>query len=413
MRIRDVIGLHQIDIFRIRDCNEHVLPSDTKRLRQYIFDISNVFEYFENQNRIKRSLAKRQRRIDVNDRQTTIYRTQIREIHVTSYALSSFLDQRQAVGAETTPQIQNRSTRILAGKTYECAIVLPWQGRNTRFVKIISSQHVNSRRVYYHTMKRAPHIVVVLPAYNAAKTLERTYADIPKDFVSNIILVDDVSQDQTVDVARSLGLSVVIHIQNRGYGGNQKTCYLEALKLGADIVVMLHPDHQYDSRLIPQLVQPIIDQRADMVMGSRILNGMALQGGMPIWKFISNRALTIAENLVYRSQLTDCHTGFRAFSRNFLTTVPFLLNSDDFVFDSQMIAQAVRFGFRIIEIPVQARYFPEASSVNFRVSTIYGVKTVGVMSSFLLNKLKLSHTGYLEKNLADVVSRHHHNEIFR
>src|ERR1041385_7163164 len=172
-------------------------------------------------------------------------------------------------------------------------------------------------------MKTGPRIVVVLPAYNAAKTLERTYADIPKDFVSNIILVDDVSQDRTVDVARSLGLSVVIHIQNRGDGGNQKTCYLEALKLGADIVVMLHPDHQYDSRLIPQLVQPIIDERADMVMGSRILNGMALSGGMPLWKFVSNRVLTIAENLVYRTDLTDCHTGFRAFSRRLLTTVPF------------------------------------------------------------------------------------------
>ena len=267
--------------------------------------------------------------------------------------------------------------------------------------------------LYYHTMKTAPRIVVVLPAYNAAKTLEQTYADIPKDLVSNIILVDDVSQDQTVDVARALGLSVVIHIQNRGYGGNQKTCYLEALKMGADIVVMLHPDHQYDSRLIPQLVQPIIDERADMVMGSRILNGMALEGGMPRWKFVSNRALTVVENVVYRTQLTDCHTGFRAYSRKLLTTVPFLLNSDDFVFDSQMIAQAVRFGFPITEIPVQARYFPEASSVNFRVSSIYGVKTLGVMTSFLLNKLRLSHTGYLEKNLAQVVSRHHHSEIFR
>ena len=262
-------------------------------------------------------------------------------------------------------------------------------------------------------MQPGPRIVVVLPAYNAAKTLEKTYADIPKDIVSKIILVDDVSQDKTVDVARALGLSVVIHIQNRGYGGNQKTCYLEALKLGAEIVVMLHPDHQYDSRLIPQLVQPIIDGKADMVMGSRILNGMALQGGMPWWKFLSNRVLTTAENLVYGTQLTDGHSGFRAFSRRFLTTVPFLLNSDDFVFDSQMIAQAVRFGFPVTEIPVQARYFPEASSVNFRVSSIYGVKTLAVMASFLLQKIKISHAGYLEKNLADVVSRHHHNEIFR
>jgi glycosyltransferase involved in cell wall biosynthesis len=262
-------------------------------------------------------------------------------------------------------------------------------------------------------MEPGPRIVVVLPAYNAAKTLEKTYADIPKEIVSHIILVDDVSQDKTVDIARSLGLSVVIHIQNRGYGGNQKTCYLEALKLGADIVVMLHPDHQYDSRLIPQLVQPIIDGKADMVMGSRILNGKALEGGMPWWKFVSNQFLTAAENLVYSTRLTDGHSGFRAFSRRFLTTVPFLLNSDDFVFDSQMIAQAVRFGFPIAEIAVQARYFPEASSVNFRVSSIYGVKTLGVMASFVLQKMKISHAGYLEKNLADVVSRHHHSKIFR
>ncbi len=286
-------------------------------------------------------------------------------------------------------------------------------------------------------MNQRPRIVVVLPAYNAAKTLQKTYEDIPKDFVSNIILVDDVSQDQTVDVARSLGLSVVIHIQNRGYGGNQKTCYLEALKLGADIVVMLHPDHQYDSRLIPQLVGPIVEGRADMVTGSRILNGMALhvgpivegradmvtgsrilngmalQGGMPWWKFAANRVLTLALNLVYGTRLTDAHTGFRAFSRSLLTKVPFLLNSDDFVFDSQMIAQAVRFGFTIEEIPVQARYFPEASSVNFRVSSIYGLKTLGVMLAFLLQRSGIRHFKYLEKNLAEIVSRHHHSGIFR
>jgi glycosyltransferase involved in cell wall biosynthesis len=261
-------------------------------------------------------------------------------------------------------------------------------------------------------MNERPRIVVVLPAYNAAKTLEKTYADIPQDFVSKIILVDDVSQDKTVDIARSLGLSVIIHIQNRGYGGNQKTCYLEALKLQADIVVMLHPDHQYDSRLIPELVRPIIDGKADMVIGSRIMNGMALEGGMPRWKFVSNRVLTIAENLVYRTHLTDGHSGFRAFSRRLLTTVPFLLNSDDFVFDSQMIAQAVRFGFQIAEIPVQARYFPEASSVNFRVSTIYGIKTLGVMSAFILQKMRISHVRYLEKHLVDVISPHHHREIF-
>jgi glycosyltransferase involved in cell wall biosynthesis len=254
---------------------------------------------------------------------------------------------------------------------------------------------------------------VVLPAYNAAKTLEKTYADLPKDKISKIILVDDVSQDQTVEVARALGLSVVIHVQNRGYGGNQKTCYLEALKEGADVVVMLHPDHQYDSRLVPELVLPILEGRADMVMGSRILNGRALEGGMPIWKFVANRALTILENAVFGTQLSDCHSGFRAYSRRLLTTVPFLLNADDFVFDSQMIAQAVCWGFHISEIPVQARYFPEASSVNFQVSAIYGFKTLGALCRFTLQRLGWAHFRMFEKTLPEVVSRHYHEAIFR
>ncbi|MBN1566215.1 MAG: glycosyltransferase family 2 protein [Acidobacteria bacterium] len=257
-----------------------------------------------------------------------------------------------------------------------------------------------------------PKIVIVLPAYNAARTLEKTYLDIPKEKVAKIILVDDVSQDQTVEVARSLGLSVVIHIQNRGYGGNQKTCYLEALKEGADVVVMLHPDHQYDSKLVPELVEPILSGEAAMVMGSRILNGKALEGGMPLYKYLANRVLTTAENIIYRTDLTDCHSGFRAYSREFLTTVPFLLNSDDFVFDSQMIAQAVYMGFRIKEVPVQARYFPEASSVNFKVSTIYGIKTVGVMLRFLLQRLGLIHFRFFDRKLTDVVSKYHHGSIF-
>lgn len=262
-------------------------------------------------------------------------------------------------------------------------------------------------------MPAKANIIVVLPAYNAAKTLESTYHDIPKDEVSKIILVDDVSQDQTVEVARSLGLSVVIHVQNRGYGGNQKTCYLEALKEGAEVVVMLHPDHQYDSRLVPELVRPILDGRAGMVMGSRILNGRALEGGMPPWKFLANRILTVAENIVYGTRLTDCHSGFRAYSRKLLSTIPFLLNSDDFVFDSQMIAQAVQFGFPICEIPVQARYFPEASSVNFKVSTVYGIKTLWVMLCFLLRRLGVFRARFLEKTLPEVVSRHYHENIFR
>jgi glycosyltransferase involved in cell wall biosynthesis len=261
-------------------------------------------------------------------------------------------------------------------------------------------------------MTNDPKIIVVLPAYNAARTLERTYADIPKEKIHRIILVDDVSKDQTVEIAHALGLSVVIHVQNRGYGGNQKTCYLEALKDGADVVVMLHPDHQYDSKLVPELVRPILEGQADMVMGSRILNGQALKGGMPIWKFIANRTLTILENLVYGTRLTDCHSGFRAYSRKLLTTVPFLLNSDDFVFDSQMIAQAVHFGFQIREIAVQARYFPEASSVNFRVSTKYGIKTLGVMLSFVLRRVGLVRSRIFKMTLPEVVSRHYHDAIF-
>ena len=256
-------------------------------------------------------------------------------------------------------------------------------------------------------------VIIVLPAYNAAQTLEKTYLDIPKEKISKIILVDDVSQDQTVEVARALGLSVVIHVQNRGYGGNQKTCYLEALKEGADVVVMLHPDHQYDSKLVPDLVEPIFSGKADMVMGSRILNGRALEGGMPFWKFLANRILTTAENVVFRTRLTDCHSGFRAYSRRLLMTVPFLLNADDFVFDSQMIAQAVYLGFKIDEIPVQARYFPEASSVNFKVSTIYGLKTVGVMLRFILQRLGLIHLRIFERRLEDVLSRHYHQTVFR
>jgi glycosyltransferase involved in cell wall biosynthesis len=256
-------------------------------------------------------------------------------------------------------------------------------------------------------------VIIVLPAYNAAQTLEKTYLDIPKEKISKIILVDDVSQDQTVEVARALGLSVVIHVQNRGYGGNQKTCYLEALKEGADVVVMLHPDHQYDSKLVPDLVEPILSGKADMVMGSRILNGRALEGGMPFWKFLANRILTTEENIVFRTRLTDCHSGFRAYSRRLLMTVPFLLNADDFVFDSQMIAQAVYLGFKIDEIPVQARYFPEASSVNFKVSTIYGLKTVGVMLRFILQRLGLIHLRIFERRLEDVLSRHYHQTVFR
>jgi glycosyltransferase involved in cell wall biosynthesis len=254
-------------------------------------------------------------------------------------------------------------------------------------------------------------VIVVMPAYNAAKTLERTYNDLPKEVVSKAILVDDVSQDETVEVARRLGLDVVVHIQNRGYGGNQKTCYLRALEEKADIVVMLHPDYQYDSTLVPELIRPIQEGRADMVLGSRFLQGGTLAGGMPLYKYVSNRFLTTVENLVLGQRLSECHTGFRAYSRRLLETIPFLLNSDDFVFDTEVIAQAVAFGFRIAEIGVPTRYFAEASSVNFRRSVVYGLGTLGVMARYLMAKWRLVQIPQFTKKLPEVISRYHLPQI--
>ena len=250
-------------------------------------------------------------------------------------------------------------------------------------------------------------VVVVMPAYNAAQTLERTYNDLPKEVVDKVILVDDVSQDETVEIARRLGLKVIVHVQNKGYGGNQKTCYLEALKDGADIVVMLHPDYQYDSTLVPELIRPIQEGKADMVMGSRFLSGKPLAGGMPIYKYISNRFLTIVENLILGQHLSECHTGFRAFSRRLLATIPFLLNSDKFVFDTETIAQSVAFGFEIAEIAVPTRYFKEASSVDFKNSTVYGLSTLWVMVRYLLNKWGLVRSTQFNKELRQIMSRHH------
>lgn len=258
-------------------------------------------------------------------------------------------------------------------------------------------------------------VIVVMPAYNAARTLERTYYDIPPGVVNHVILVDDVSQDETVEVARRLGLEVVIHIQNRGYGGNQKSCYLEALRAGADVVVMLHPDYQYDSTRIPALIEPIFAGEYDMMLGSRLLGGKekrgrrnpALQGGMPIWKYIANRFLTICENLVLGQHLSECHTGFRAYSRRLLETVPFLLNSDDFVFDTEMIVQATAFGFRIGEIAVETRYFEEASSVNFRRSVIYGLATLNVLRRYTFHRLGVRRYAQFSQRLSEVISVYH------
>jgi len=256
-------------------------------------------------------------------------------------------------------------------------------------------------------------VVVVMPAYNAAQTLEQTYEDIPHSIVDQIILVDDVSQDETVEIARKLGLDVVVHMLNRGYGGNQKTCYIEALRNDADIVVMLHPDYQYDSTLIPEMIAPIVAGEADLVLGSRMLGGGALAGGMPIWKYVSNRFLTILENIAFGQNLSEYHTGFRAYNRKLLETLPFLLNKESFVFDTEVLAEAVFKGLTIAETPVPTRYFEEASSVNFMTSVVYGLETLGVVWSYLFNKWNLSHSRKFHLTLRDVVSRHHHGNIFR
>lgn len=252
--------------------------------------------------------------------------------------------------------------------------------------------------------KKKAKVIVVMPAYNAAKTLEKTYADLPKSVVDKVILVDDVSKDETVTVARKLGIKVIVHVQNLGYGGNQKTCYIEALKEGADVVVMLHPDYQYDSRLVPEMIAPILNGHADFVMGSRMLGEGALRGGMPFYKYVSNKVLTFVENECFGKHYSELHSGFRAYSRRLLTTVPFTLNSDDFVFDTEMIAQIEMRKFPTSEIPVPTRYFKEASSINFVRSAIYGLSTLGVMAQFLMHKWGIKKYPKFEKSLFDVIS---------
>lgn len=241
-------------------------------------------------------------------------------------------------------------------------------------------------------MKR-PKVIVVMPAYNAAQTLVDTYQRIPPDCVDRVILVDDGSIDQTVAVAKGLDLDLIVHPHNAGYGANQKTCYMEALRQGAEIVIMLHPDGQYDPDLIPQMIQAIQRGEGDFVLGSRFLPPRgALEGGMPRYKYWANRFLTTAENLVMGTNLSECHTGYRAYSRKLLETVPFLRNSNNFVFDTQMIFQAHHFGFRFAEVPVTTRYFNEASSISFWGSTVYGLSTLWVAARYLLHRLKLWQT---------------------
>ncbi len=231
-------------------------------------------------------------------------------------------------------------------------------------------------------------LMIVMPAYNAALTLERTYADVPHDMVDRVILVDDVSRDQTVEIAQRLGLEVIVHRQNRGYGGNQKTCYDAALEAGADVVVMLHPDYQYDATRIPALIEPILRGEVDLMLGSRFL-GDPLAGGMPRWKYVSNRLLTTIENTVFGLRLSEYHTGFRAYSRHLLETIPYHRNSDDFVFDQELVAQAVAAGLAIGEIAVPTRYFAEASSVGLRRSIVYGLATLRVCVRFALHRVRL------------------------
>jgi glycosyltransferase involved in cell wall biosynthesis len=236
--------------------------------------------------------------------------------------------------------------------------------------------------------KREHKIIAVLPAYNAERTLAATLADVPVGALDEVVLVDDGSTDRTVQVAREMGLTVIVHPKNRGYGGNQKTCYRHALERGADVVVMIHPDYQYDSRVIPYAVGIIELGICDVVLGSRIRSRQeALAGGMPVYKYISNRFLTAVENFSLGQNLGDFHSGFRVYRREVLETIPFDRNSDDFVFDTQFLAQAVHFGFRLGDVPVPVRYFDEASSINFVRSLKYGLGTLGVVGQFWLNRL--------------------------
>ena len=235
-------------------------------------------------------------------------------------------------------------------------------------------------------MLQGKRIAVVLPAYNAAVTLERTYREIPRDLVDGVLLVDDASEDETVAVARRLGVQTFIHPTNRGYGANQKTGYREALKLSADVFIMLHPDYQYTPRLIPAMASMVVSEEYDLILGSRILGGTALKGGMPLYKYISNRFLTSVENMLTLAKLSEYHTGYRAFSRQVLETLPLEENSDDFVFDNQIIVQALYFGFRIGEISCPTHYFPDASMINFSRSGKYGLGVLATGFQFRLQK---------------------------
>jgi glycosyltransferase involved in cell wall biosynthesis len=235
-------------------------------------------------------------------------------------------------------------------------------------------------------------VVVVLPAYNAEKTLRQTVDEIPDEFVDDVILVDDASVDGTVRVARELGLHTLTHEHNSGYGANQKTCYREALRRGADVVAMLHPDYQYSPKLLTAMTSMVAIDQYDVVLGSRIVSYGALRGGMPLYKYFSNRILTLLQNFLVARKLSEYHTGYRAFSKQVVASLPLEENSDDFVFDNQMLSQAIYFGFRIGEVSCPAKYFPEASSIGLRRSITYGLGVVKTSLQFRLNKWNLLHS---------------------
>ncbi len=225
-----------------------------------------------------------------------------------------------------------------------------------------------------------------MPAYNAEKTLRQTYNDLPHEYIDEVLLVDDASRDRTVEVAHSLGIKTIIHDENKGYGANQKTCYREALRHSADIVVMVHPDYQYSPKLVTAMASMITSGHYDIVLGSRILGGDALKGGMPLYKYIANRFLTLLENFVLGAKLSEYHTGYRAFSRELLEKLPLEENSDDFVFDNEMLVQAVFFGFKIGELSCPSKYFDDASSINFRRSVRYGFGVLATCIQYVLQK---------------------------
>jgi len=245
-----------------------------------------------------------------------------------------------------------------------------------------------------------PKVVIVMPAYNAAKTLHMTYADLPAGVADSVILVDDHSSDETVGIARELGLELFVHTRNYGYGGNQKTCYREALKVHADIIVMLHPDYQYDPTLLPQIIRPIAEGEADIVLGSRLMGASPMKQGMPWWKYISNRFLTGLQNATFGLKLSEYHTGYRAFSREALEAVNFQMNSDNFIFDQEILAQAINLKMRIAEIPVPTRYFPAASSASFTQSVVYGLSIL-----WLLFRYSLQATGALRQKQFESLER--------